>query len=159
VEGKEEYSRKNNMKHFRSQYLIYFAWIQSIAAMFGSLYYSEIKHFTPCVLCWYQRILMYPLVIIIAVGILRKDKKIYQYVLPMSILGWSIALYHVLLQKGILPEAIAPCTIGASCVTKYTGYFGFITIPVMSLTAFSIITLCMIFYWRLQRRNKVKGGA
>lgn len=89
---------------------------------------------------------MYPLVIILAVGILRKDKKIYEYVLPMSVLGLLIAGYHVLLQKGFLPEAIAPCTLGASCLTKYTGYFGFITIPVMSLTAFSIITLCMFLF-------------
>lgn len=87
---------------------------------------------------------MYPLIIIIAVGILRKDKKLYQYVLPMSILGWGIALYHILLQKGIIPEAIAPCTLAASCTREYTGYFGFITIPVMSFTAFAVITICML---------------
>ena len=97
---------------------------------------------------------MYPLIIIIAVGILRKDVKMYQYVLPMSITGWLIALYHVLLQKGILPEAVAPCVLGASCKTAYTGYFGFITIPVMSLTAFSIITICMVVMWRYQTRKK-----
>lgn len=135
------------------KYIVYIAFIQSIVAMLGSLYYSEIKHFTPCVLCWYQRILMYPLVIIIAVGILRKDKKLYQYVLPMSILGWFIALYHVLLQKGILPEAVAPCTLGASCTTKYTGYFGLITIPVMSLTAFTVITICMLLYRKIQKKS------
>jgi len=139
------------MKSLLSKNIVYIAWIQSIMASLGSLYYSEIKHFTPCVLCWYQRILMYPLVIIIAVGILRRDKKMYQYVLPMSILGWFIAFYHVLLQKGILPEAVAPCTIGASCVTKYTGYFGFITIPVMSLAAFTVITLCMWLYRKVQK--------
>lgn len=132
---------------------LYIAWVQSIAAMLGSLYYSEIRHFTPCVLCWYQRILMYPLVIIIAIGILRRDKGVYQYVLPMSILGWSIALYHVLLQKGILPEAVAPCEIGASCLTKYTGYFGFITIPVMSFTAFTVITMCMLLLRRYSQKK------
>ena len=142
------------IKSFFTKNILYIAWVQSIIATLGSLYYSEIRHFTPCVLCWYQRILMYPLVIIIAVGILRKDKHLYQYVLPMSILGWLIAFYHVLLQKGILPEAIAPCTIGASCITKYTGYFGFITIPVMSLTAFTVIILCML----LLRRNTKKGN-
>lgn len=126
--------------------IIYSAWIQAIAATLGSLYYSEIKHYTPCVLCWYQRIFMYPLVLIIAVGILRKDKNLPYYVLSLSIPGMLIALYHVLLQKGILPEAVAPCSIGASCLIKYTGYFGFITIPVMSLTAFAVINICFFVY-------------
>lgn len=128
--------------------LPYVAWIQSIIATLGSLYFSEIKNYIPCVLCWYQRILMYPLVIIIAVGILRKDKKMYQYVLPMSILGWAIALYHNLLQWNILPETIAPCTLAASCIVKHVGYFGFITIPVMSLTAFTVVSICMLLIWR-----------
>src|SRR3990167_6904358 len=125
------------------QNILYMALIQAIIATLGSLYFSEIRHFTPCVLCWYQRILMYPLTIIITVGILMKDKDLYQYVLPLSILGTIVALYHVLLQKGILPEAVAPCTLGASCTTKFVGYFGFMTIPVMSLTAFIVITAFM----------------
>ncbi len=131
--------------------VLYLAFIQSIAATAGSLFFSEILHYTPCVLCWYQRILMYPLILIIAVGILRKDKKLYQYVLPLSILGFFIALYHILLQNGILPEAVAPCAIGASCAVKYTGYFGFITIPVMSFTAFFVITACMLIYRKFQK--------
>lgn len=130
--------------------LHYLSWIQSLVATLGSLYYSEIRHFTPCILCWYQRILMYPLVFIIMVGILRRDKGLYLYVVPMSILGAFISFYHILLERGILPEAIAPCTLGASCTIKYTGYFGFVTIPVMSFTAFLIITLCMLKY----RSNK-----
>jgi disulfide bond formation protein DsbB len=132
--------------------ILYLAWIQALTAMLGSLYYSEIKHYTPCSLCWYQRILMYPLVLIIAVGILRKDKNLPYYVLPLSILGWFTALYHILLQKGILPEAVAPCSIGASCATKYTGYFGFITIPVMSFTAFTVINICMYLYLKWGRK-------
>lgn len=133
--------------------ILYLAWLQALVATLGSLYFSEIKHFTPCVLCWYQRILMYPLVIIIAVGILRKDKGLYQYVLPMSVLGLLIAFYHVLLQKGIIPESIGPCQLGASCVTKYTGYFGFLTIPVMSLIAFSVITICMLIYRQYVKKS------
>jgi disulfide bond formation protein DsbB len=141
------------MKKFLTKYILYIAWTQALVATLGSLYFSEIRHFTPCVLCWYQRILMYPLVIIMAVGILRKDKRLYQYVMPLSILGTLIAFYHVLLQKGILPEAVAPCQIGASCTTKFVGYFGFITIPVMSLTAFIVITLCMEFYRRSLKKS------
>ncbi len=108
------------------------------------MYFSEIAHLPPCVLCWYQRILMYPLVLIIAVGILRKDKGLPFYVLPLSILGMGVALYQYLLQRGILPNSIAPCTLGVSCTTKYVEYFGFVTIPFLSLMAFGVITACMV---------------
>lgn len=143
----------NNVKAFFSRNILYLALLQSIVATLGSLYYSEIRHFTPCMLCWYQRILMYPLIIILTVGILRRDKYLHHYVLPMSILGGLIAFYHVLLQKGILPEAVAPCAIGASCAVKYTGYFGFITIPMMSLAAFIVITICMLVYRKVQKKS------
>ena len=131
------------MIKYLTKNILYLAWAQAIVATLGSLYFSEIRHFTPCVLCWYQRILMYPLVLIIAVGILKHDKKLYQYVYPLSILGFLIAFYHVLLQNGILPESVAPCVLGASCTTKYVGYFGFITIPLLSLVAFTVINICM----------------
>lgn len=145
------------IKTFLEKNILYIALLQSIAALLGSLYYSEIKNYTPCTLCWYQRILMYPLVILIAVGILKKDKNLDHYVLPMSILGTLVAFYHVLLQRGILPEAIAPCVIGASCVTRHVGYFGFITIPVMSLTAFVVITVCMLVYRKIRLNAERKG--
>lgn len=133
--------------------IYYLAWALAWIATLGSLYYSEIKHFTPCVLCWYQRILMYPLVLIIAVGILRKDKDLPYYVLPLSITGWLVAMYHTLLQTRLLPEAIAPCTLGASCTTKYVGYFGFITIPLLSLATFTLVTLLMFLALR-RRKNE-----
>jgi disulfide bond formation protein DsbB len=139
-------------KNLTAKYILYIAWAQSLIAMLGSLYFSEIKHFNPCVLCWYQRILMYPLVILLAIGILRKDRNVYFYAMPLSITGLFTALYHILLQQGILPQAIAPCAIGASCTVKYTGYFGFITIPVMSFTAFLIITICLELYRRSTKK-------
>ena len=126
--------------------ILYLAWVQSIIAMFGSLYFSEVMKLPPCVLCWYQRILMYPLVAIIAVGILEKNKRIYRYVLPLSITGFLIAGYHNLLYYGIIPESIQPCRLGISCTTRQIEWFGFITIPLMSLTAFVIIITCMLIY-------------
>lgn len=96
---------------------------------------------------------MYPLIIIIAVGILRKDKKLYQYVLPMSIIGILIAFYQTLLAQGILPDSVAPCVIGASCKTGYTSYFGFITIPMLSFGAFAVITICMFIYRKTQQKS------
>lgn len=131
---------------FIKKYILYIAWVQSLVATFGSLYFSEVMKLPPCVLCWYQRILMYPLVAIIAVGILDKNKRIYRYVLPLSITGFLISLYHNLLYYKILPESIQPCTMGISCTTKQIEWLGFITIPLMSLTAFAIITTCMLIY-------------
>ena len=130
--------------------IYYLAWLQALVATSGSLYFSEVRHFTPCILCWYQRILMYPLVLIIAVGLLLKDKKLPYYVLPLSLLGWSIALFHNLLNWGIITEKMVGCIQGVSCTTRYVGYFGFLTIPLMSLTAFTVISLLIL----LAKRQK-----
>lgn len=132
--------------------ILYIAWVQSIIAMFGSLYFSEVMKLPPCVLCWYQRILMYPLTVLIAVGILRRDKGIYQYVLPLSITGFLIAMYHNLLYYGIIPESIQPCRLGISCTTRQIELLGFITIPLMSLTVFAIITTCMLIYRKIVKK-------
>lgn len=126
-------------------YSAYLAWLIALASMLGSLYFSEILHEAPCILCWYQRILIYPLVAIIPIGILLKDKKLHWYVLPLTIPGSAIALYHSLLQWGIIPEKVAPCTFGVSCLTKQLDLFGFVTLPFLSLLAFlGIVTLMLI---------------
>ena len=91
---------------------------------------------------------MYPLAFIIGIGILRGDKKLYQYVLPLATIGWLIALYHSLLQWKIIPESAAPCVQGISCTTIQVNILGFITIPFMSLAAFSVIIAFMIVEWR-----------
>lgn len=116
-----------------------------------SLYFSDIMKLVPCVLCWYQRVMLYPLVVIIPIGILKNDKNIPFYVLPFSVIGMIIALYHNLLYYGVIPEAIAPCTFGVSCTTKLIELFGFVTIPMMSLIAFSVITISMSAYIRMRK--------
>lgn len=130
----------------------YLSWIVATLATAGSLYVSEVAQLPPCVLCWYQRILMYPLMVIIAVGILRKDEGLPFYVLPLSILGTGVAFYQYLLQQGILPDSLAPCTLGISCTTKYGEWFGFITLPFLSFLAFTIITICMVFLLKKKSR-------
>ncbi len=127
-------------------FLPVFAWIVALTAMGGSLYYSEVRGFIPCTLCWYQRILMYPLVAVILVGILRRDAGLPLYVLPLSVLGMSVSTYHYLLQIGVLTEA-GTCKAGVPCTVKYVNYFGFVTIPFMALTAFYMITMAMVAYW------------
>ena len=123
---------------------LYLAWAQACIATFGSLSFSEVMLYPPCTLCWYQRILMYPLTVILAVGILRRDEGLHQYVLPLSGLGFAIALYHNLLYFGIIPESIQPCTVGIPCTTVQIEWLGFITIPLMSLTAFTVINACVL---------------
>ena len=113
--------------------------IQVTIAIIGSLYFSDIKGYEPCVLCWYQRICMYALFPIIIIAGIRKEKKLYQYILPISILGWIIALYHNLLYTGFIKVEF--CTTGISCTTKYVEYLGFITIPFMSFLGFTFIII------------------
>lgn len=136
------------------KYLLYIAFGQALLATLGSLFFSEILKFPPCVLCWYQRILMYPLALILAVGILRRDRGVYLYVLPLSIMGMLIATYHNLLYWSMIPEPQTPCLLGVSCTTKFIEYFGFVTIPFLSLTGFLIITVCMLIYAKYAKKLK-----
>lgn len=130
--------------------LPYLAWAQALVATTGSLFLSEVLGYPPCVLCWYQRIAMYPLVIVIAVAILRRDTGIHLYVLPVSLIGLTVAVYHNLLYVGIIPEAVSACRAGVSCTTRFFEWFGFVTIPFLSMTAFTVITLLMFVYGRTQ---------
>ena len=133
-------------------YLLYVAWFLALASMTGSLYFSEILKLPPCVLCWYQRILMYPLVLIIPIGIVSMDKKVYRYVVPMSVIGMAIAFYHYLLYVKLIPDTYAPCSTGVSCTTKLIEWFGFINIPFLSFISFTLITLSMILYSKNQEK-------
>lgn len=126
-----------------SQSSRYVALLAAWVAMSGSLFFSEVLHWQPCVLCWYQRILMYPLAIIIAVGILRRDEWLHLYVLPFSLLGAGVSLYHYLLVKtDWLPPP--PCVADVPCTVDYLNVFGFINIPFLALTAFLIISFMTV---------------
>lgn len=137
----------------KNAYLIVFA--QAIIAMSGSLFYSEVLHLTPCILCWYQRICMYPLVLISAIAIWTDDKKAYRYILPLALIGFGIGLYHNLLYYNIIPEALAPCRLGVSCTTRYVSWLGFITIPLQSFTAFTIISITTLIARRADKKATV----
>jgi disulfide bond formation protein DsbB len=136
---------------FIKENLLQLALLQAVLATAGSLFFSEIMKLPPCILCWYQRICMYPLVIILAVGIWKKDKNIIYMVLPLSLIGTIIAIYHNLLYYKIIPESLTPCTQGISCTTKLIELFGFVTIPLLSLLAFLAIDLLILWYYRLQK--------
>lgn len=141
------------MNKFIQKYGLYIVWVISLLSVLGSLYYSNVMNLPPCILCWYQRIAMYPLVIILGIGILRKDVKVWITALPLSIIGLFIAVYHNLLYYKLLPEALTPCVTGISCTTKLIELFGFLTIPLQALIAFVVITVVLIAYARGQRNE------
>lgn len=124
--------------------LLYPAWLIAIVATVGSLYFSEVRFFVPCVLCWYQRILMYPLVLLLGVQTYRQDGKAFAYTLPLAVLGLIVSGYHVLYERipGFGFQEV--CRGGVPCDAIYINWLGFITIPVLSLTAFAIITVLLV---------------
>jgi disulfide bond formation protein DsbB len=126
--------------------------IVSLLAVLMSLYFSDVLGYAPCVLCWYQRILMYPLVLISVVAIIFKDQKVYRYILPLSLIGTLVALFHNLLYWKIIPESAAPCLNGISCTAKYLQLAGFVTIPFLSLVAFILITVLTLIYRQYENK-------
>jgi disulfide bond formation protein DsbB len=138
--------KKNNIFfNYISNHSILFAFIVALTATSGSLFYSEIAGFDPCKLCWLQRIFMYPQVILLGIALKRKDMGVIYYSLALSMIGAIIAGYHYLLQIDIAPAT--PCSaIGssASCSQVFVMNFGYVTIPMMSFTAFLLIIVFMI---------------
>lgn len=133
---------------------LFIAWLVSSVSTAGSLFFSEVMQFPPCVLCWYQRICMYPLVLILLTALFPLDKKVIRFSLPLAIAGFVIAVYHNLLYYQILPESAAPCREGISCTTIHIEWLGFITIPLLSLLGFSIIITLLLIVWRKSSHEK-----
>lgn len=130
------------------------AWVITLIATLGSLFYSDIAGFTPCTLCWYQRIFMYPQVILLGIALLKKDRSIIKYSLVLSGIGALIATYHYFLQTTKIE--IIPCSAvgySVSCTKTFVLRFGYITIPMMSLTAFVLVFLLMYYYKKFKKPN------
>jgi len=132
--------------------ILFLCWLVVSVSALGSLFFSYVMEFAPCVLCWYQRIFLFPLMLILAVGLFPLDKKVVKYALPLAIAGWLTAAYHNLLYSGIIPESIQPCSQGVSCTEEYIDLFGFLSIPLLSLLSFTtIIILLTILYRRTSK--------
>lgn len=130
---------------FCRRHCLYLAWFVSVVATVGSLYLSEVLKYEPCKLCWFQRILMYPQVVLLGIATYKNDKRIISYVLPLTVIGGSISLFHYAEQKIPWFSSIAPCTVGVPCNVDYLNFFGFITIPLLALIAFILIFLLLWF--------------
>ncbi len=129
--------------------LIFGAWLIATVSTLGALFFGEVMQLPPCVLCWYQRICMFPLVLILPVGLFPLERKVVRYALPLAGIGWLFAVFHVLLIAGVIPESIKPCTQGVPCSEKVIEWFGFVTIPLLAVVAFSaIIALLVLAHFR-----------
>ncbi|RSK26225.1 disulfide bond formation protein B [Bacillus sp. HMF5848] len=124
---------------------LFVSWAASLVATIGSLFFSEVQKYIPCELCWYQRIFMYPLVILLGIAIIKKDYLFARYSIAMSSIGGLISFYHILIQKVPAFQSASPsCTI-IPCTTTYINWFGFISIPVLAFIAFTTIFIMSIF--------------
>ncbi len=134
--------------------MIFICWLLALISTVGSLFFSEVMEFPPCVLCWYQRIAMYPLVIIFLVGSFQEAKTTLAFSWPIVLIGWIISVIHNLLHLEIIPETASPCLEGVSCSTVYIEWLGFITIPFLSFMAFTAIGIILILLSRKLTNEK-----
>ena len=128
---------------------VFAAWLIASAATLAALFLGEVMGLTPCVLCWYQRIAMFPLVLVLAAGLFPFDRRVLRYALPLAVAGWLLALWHWGIASGVLPERIAPCSQGVPCGVEQIVWLGFITLPMLSVIAFSaIISLLLLVHFK-----------
>ena len=124
--------------------IIFICFLVSTIATLSSLFFSEVMNFVPCSFCWYQRIFMYPLVFIFLINLLYPDDYVVKYSIILVIIGLGFSIYHNLLMFGIIPEKIVPCVNGIPCSTVYINWFGFITIPFLSMLSYIILFVLLI---------------
>lgn len=150
-------------------YLLYLIFLFSLFALLGSLYFGiygdPVKNlmsgvlfpldggFPPCELCWYARILMYPIFFISLIGLIKDDKHVTDYILPMSVIGVGLEIFHYGLQKWNFPNPFR-CTTAVPCSALQVQYAGFITIPLLALVGFSFVTVLCLINWQINRRAK-----
>lgn len=128
---------------------LFLAWLTALMATSGALFLGEVMGMTPCVLCWYQRIAMFPLVLVLGVGLLGSDPRSVRYAFPLALAGWALAAYHLLLFWGVVTESLVPCGAGSSCSDGAQQMVGGVPIPLLSVLAFTAI---LVLLWAANRR-------
>ncbi|MDO8959806.1 MAG: disulfide bond formation protein B [Rhodocyclaceae bacterium] len=124
--------------------LVFGAWIIASCATLGALFFGEVMQLPPCLLCWYQRIFMFPLALILPLGLAPFDRNIVRYTLPLAVIGWLIAVFHQMLVAGWVPKGLEPCARGVPCSKTVIDFFDFVTIPLLSVAAFSAIIVLLV---------------
>jgi disulfide bond formation protein DsbB len=136
-------SRSDPRREDQAWLLVFAAWVIASTATLGALFFSEVMALPPCLLCWYQRIFMFPLVLLLPLGLFPIDPKVVRYALPLALVGMFVAVYHQLLVMGVIPERASPCTRGVPCAEVQIEWLGFITIPLLAVAAFSSIIVLL----------------
>lgn len=121
---------------------LFAAWMAALVATLGALFIGEVMGQTPCVLCWYQRVFMFPLAIVLGVGVFREDTRVWLYAGPLALVGFLIAAYHSLLYFGFVAEALKPCGKGPSCSDAAMTILG-MPIPLLSLASFAVVIVLL----------------
>lgn len=124
--------------------LVFAAWLVAAASTLGALFFGEVMRLPICVMCWYQRIFMFPLALLLPLGLFPYDRRMPRYGLALAIPGALLAIWHQLIVAGVIPEALKPCTQGVPCSQTVATWFGFLTIPLLSLAAFSLIVALLL---------------
>ena len=133
----------------RAWMYLFLAWAIAFVSTLSALFIGEVLGQAPCVLCWYQRIAMFPLAVILGLACFKNDWRVWLYALPLSVAGSLLALWHSLLYTGIIEEGITQCTqSGPSCTGSDMTLFGFIPLPLLSLGTFLAITVLLVFVRR-----------
>ncbi len=147
---------QNSVTRFLAKYGMLFAFLIALISTLGSLFYSMVAGFDPCELCWFQRIFMYPEVILLGIALIKKDKHIINYALTLSFFGGAISLYHnyMYYYAGGLNVFCQLSGVQVSCIKRYVFEFGYVTIPMMALTAFLLIIMFLMFSKKLDKELK-----
>jgi disulfide bond formation protein DsbB len=123
---------------------VFMAWLVASVSTLSALFLGEVMGYTPCMLCWYQRIGMFPLVLILAAGLFPFDRRVVRYALPLALAGWLLAIFHWAVASGLVPERVTPCSQGVPCSVEQVIWFGFLTLPMLSVLAFSLIIALLL---------------
>jgi len=124
--------------------LVFIAWLVAAAATLGALFFGEVMQLPICAMCWYQRIFMFPLALLLPLGLFPFDRRMPRYGLALAIPGALLAVFHQLIVAGVIPESLKPCSQGVPCSQTVAAWFGFLTIPLLSLAAFSSIVALLL---------------
>ena len=148
-------ARQDQLVAFLGDQSIWLAWLVVAAATAGSLYYSDVAGFQPCSLCWYQRIALYPLLVILPVGAVGHDRRVARYALPLTIAGAVLAVYNYFVQ--LFPGIEVACSTDVSCSTIDVEAFGWLTLPLMSLVGFAAVTVGVLYDRAYHRLADARG--
>ncbi|MEH6446585.1 MAG: disulfide bond formation protein B [Oceanospirillaceae bacterium] len=129
-------------------WLLCLTWFIVLVASLGAIFIGEILGKMPCTLCWYQRISMFPLVIILGIGCYKSDYKAASYALPLALIGMTFALYHSLLYAGVITLKIVPCASDIPCGGSGMTLYDVIALPYLSLFCFTVISITLTIFMR-----------